>query len=284
MNEIDEKLAQARARGEQQLEATLLRQLSLPFWSEEQRGVPNGLLRSAIFAAIRRGKPIFLRREKLASLEGTSIIYTGIRLSQDYLTLWECLVHAARAQQLGNRCEVSTYQLLKLMNKVDTGGNRKVLYRMLAELQATAIEIKQGRYVYTGSLVEEAFRDDQAQRIVIVLNPRMVALFQSDQFTKVSWDIRQALKKPLAMWLHGFYSTHAKPFAYSTAKIHELCGSDAKSVKKFTEDTLEPALEELASVSRRHGEHFAYAVIGRLVHVSRSPAIALPKLNLPNCG
>lgn len=279
MSDIDHKLTQIRARADRQLQENLLKQLQLPFWTDAQRGVPNGLLRSALFAAVKRGNHPYLRREILPSLDGTVVVYTGIRMSQDYLTLWECLVHAAKAQQLGDRCEVSTYQLLKLMDKSDTGGNRAVLYRMLAELQATAIEVKQGRFTYTGSLIDEAFRDDIAKRIVIVLNQRMVALFQSDQFTKVSWDIRRALKKPLAKWLHGFYSTHTKPYAYSVAKIHELCGSDAKSLKNFAEDTLAAALAELASVSAKHSEHFAYTVVGKLVHVTHSPT-----MRLPNCG
>ena len=64
-----------------------------------------------------------MQRERIASLEGTEIIYTGLRLSQDHLSVWECLVHIAKAQQLGDKCVVSTYQVLKLLGKKDTGGN-----------------------------------------------------------------------------------------------------------------------------------------------------------------
>lgn len=269
-------VAGIQERKEQKLQETLLKQLQLPLWSDSQRGVPNGILRSALFGAVKRGKHPYLSRESLAALEGTSIVYTGIRLSQDYLSLWECLVHATREQQLGDRCEVSTYQLLKLLGKTDTGGNRKVLYRQLAELQATAIEVKQGRYTYTGSLIDEAFRDEHAGRIIIVLNQRVVALFQSDQFTKVSWEIRQSLKKPLSKWLHGFYSTHAKPLPLKVATIHRLCGSDAKSIKDFGNDTLAAALDELSKACSKFGEHFGYAVIGDLVHVTRNPVFKLP--------
>ncbi len=288
MSNIDQSLANLRARQEAALQKTVLQQLQLPLWSETQRGVPNSLLRSALFAAIQRGKRPYLKRQVLASVENASITYTGIRLCQDYLTVWECLVHVAREQQLGHRCEVTTYQLLKLLDKKDTGGNRQVLRRQLAELQATALEVRQGRYTYSGSLIDEAFHDEETGRAVIVLNQRIVALYQGDGFTKVSWQIRRDLRTSLAKWLHGFYATHRQPYPYTVAKLHELCGSNAKSLKDFEEKTLATALEDLATVAKNHGEHFRYLVERRpggksLVHVTRNPDAKLP-LNPQICG
>lgn len=272
-----QKIAGLQKRTQEQQEIALLQQLELPLWNEGQRGVPNGLLRGALFGAIARGSKAYLERERMASLEGIELIYTGIRLSQDHLSLWECLVHSAKAQQLGNKCVVSTYQLLKLMDKKDTGGNRQVLYKHLAHLQATSVELQQGRFTYSGSLISETFRDESAGRIVIVLNPRIVVLFQSDQFTKVNWDIRQSLKRPLAKWLHGFYATHRNPLPMKVSTIHRLCGSEAKSLKTFTVDILIPSLDTLAKACKTYGEHFEYALVDDLIHVSRDPAKRLPK-------
>lgn len=275
-NPLVQSINNLQSRRRQQEEIALLQQLELPLWLDHQRGVPNGLLRSALFGAVARGQQAYMQRERIASLEGTEIIYTGLRLSQDHLSVWECLVHIAKAQQLGDKCVVSTYQVLKLLGKKDTGGNRQVLYKRLAELQATAIEVQQGRYTYTGSLVSEAYRDDGAGRIVISLHPRIVALYQSDQFTKVNWDIRQTLKRPLAKWLHGFYATHRNPLPMKVATLHRLCGSEAKSLKTFTVDSLVPALDDVAEACTKYGEHFAYTLAGDLVHVSRDPAKRLP--------
>lgn len=258
-------------------QAAVMQQLGLPMWPDYHRGVPNGLLRSALFGAIARGKPIYLQRERIAALDGIDIIYTGLRLSQDHLSVWECLIHIARAQQLGDKCLVSTYQLLKLLGKKDTGGNRQVLYKRLAELQATTIELTQGRYTYSGSLISESYRDEEAGKIVICLHPRIVSLFQSDQFTQVNWDIRQGLLKPLAKWLHGFYSTHRNPVPMRAATLHRLCGSEAKTVKSFVESSLNRALEDVVAVSAKHGEHFQYRIQGDLVHVARDPAQRLPE-------
>src|SRR6218665_720270 len=199
MSNLELSLDNLRARQEANAQKSLLRQLQLPLWAETQRGVPNSLLRSALFAAIQRGKRHFLKRQLMASVENASITYTGIRLCQGYLTVWECLVHVAREQQLGNRCEVTTYQLLKLLDKKDTGGNRQVLRRQLAELQATALEVRQGRYTYSGSLIDEAYHDEEPGRAIIVLNQRIVALYQGDGYTKVSWQIRRDLRTSLAV-------------------------------------------------------------------------------------
>ena len=265
------------------LQEQLCLQDMLPSWSDSQRGVPNGLLRSALFGALARGKRRFLRREPIESVDGVNIVYTGIRLCQNYLDLWECLVHIAREQNLGSRCEVTAYQLLKLLGKSTKGGNREVLRHQLAELQATAIEIRQGRYTYAGSLIEEAYHDEETGRIVIVLNQKIVALFQRDSFTKISWLIRCELSKPLAKWLHGFYSTHRQPFDYTVAKIHQLCGSEAKSIWHFEKETLADALEELSNAFKKHGEYFAYHIEYKasgksLVSVSRDPSLGLPNL------
>ncbi|WCF29640.1 plasmid replication initiator TrfA [Xylella fastidiosa] len=288
MSSIELSLTKMRARQEVNLQKSLLQQLQLPIWTDAQRGVPNSLLRSALFAAIQRGKRPYLKRQVMASVENASITYTGIRLCQDYLTVWECLVHVAREQQLGNRCEVTTYQLLRLLDKKDTGGNRRVLRRQLAELQATALEVRQGRYTYSGSLIDEAYHDEETGRAIIVLNQRIVALYQSDGYTRVSWQIRCDLNTSLAKWLHGFYATHRQPYPYSVAKIHELCGSAAKSLKDFQEKTLAPALEELASVCKSHGEHFSYMIERRpggksIVYVTRDVGTKLP-LTPEICG
>ena len=60
----------------------------------------------------------------LAALDGIEIHYTGERLDQGDLDVWEALLHAVRDQNLGNECRVTSYALLKLMGKTDTGKNR----------------------------------------------------------------------------------------------------------------------------------------------------------------
>ena len=54
-------------------------------WSDVQRGIPNGFLRSAIFSVAQRAKPEQLTRAEIASVEGIEIRYTGAKLNQDHL-------------------------------------------------------------------------------------------------------------------------------------------------------------------------------------------------------
>jgi len=259
-------------------------QLTLPFWNEQQRAMPNSILRSCVFGAlnIRKGKEKreMLEREVLATTGSDSIIYTGIRLDQEHQTLLETLMHIARDQQLGERCDVTIYQLLKALDKTDTGGNRKVLLRQLAHLKATAVEIKQGPYSYTGSFVDDAYRDDDTGRVIIILNQKLVALFQPGHYTKLSWEIRRNLTRPLAKWLHGYYSSHANPYDVSVQFIHRLCGSETKSIKDFRNKLLIPSLNELSAACAEHGEHFAWAIQpSGLVSVRRDKT-ASPQLPL----
>jgi hypothetical protein len=265
--EIIEKIKRTRKeRLEQQIDS----QLTLPLWTDEQRGVPNGPLRSCLFAALGRGQREYLEREPIQAAGNTSITYTGIRLDQDHLTLWETLLHIAREQHLGTKCEVTIYQLLKILGKKDTGGNREVLLKRLDHLKATAIEIKQGPYSYTGGLLEEAYRDDNTGLVIVILHKQLTALFQPDQFTKLSWNIRQCLSRPLSKWLHGFYSSHKQPFDVSVEFIRRLSGSEEKILRNFRNQRLIPALEELSEVCKKFDEHFSWTILPNgLVRVSR---------------
>jgi hypothetical protein len=276
-------IAKLQKRRKAIAEQKIAGQLTLPFWGEEQRGVPNGTLRSCLFAALGRGKRQIIDREIIHSMGNSQITYTGVNLDQDHLTLWETLLHLAREQELGEKCEVTIYQLLKLLGKQDTGGNRDVLLKRLDHLQATAIEIKQGQYSFTGSLVERAYRDEETGLVVIVMHKNLVSLFQPDQFTKISWKIRQSLRRPLAKWLHGFYSTHANPFDVSVEFIHRLSGSEEKIIRNFRNQRLIPSLRELEEVCTRFNEYFSWAILPNgLVRVSRSPNKSL--LTNAECG
>lgn len=243
--------------------------VQLPLWPEPVRCVPNGFLRSALFGAIRRGRRRFVKGEQLAALDGIEIHYTGERLDQGDLDVYESVLHAARLQELGSQCRVTSYALLKLMGKTDTGKNRAVLQTRIERLRANAIRMKQGRYSFIGGLVDEAYKDEETQEWVIVLNPKLRALYGADQFTQVEWAVRHALDgHQLAQWLHGFYASHAKPFPLKIETLHRLCGSEAGEMWKFAQ-TLRKALDDVAEACAAHGEGFSYEIRGDLVHVEK---------------
>lgn len=72
--------------------------VQLPLWPDAVRAVPNSFLRSALFGAIRKGRRRFIKGEQIAAVDGIEIRYTGERLDQGDLDVWEALLHAARDQ------------------------------------------------------------------------------------------------------------------------------------------------------------------------------------------
>lgn len=193
---IPEMQAKAKQRAEREplpgapLPANVVK---LPLWPEPVRAVPNGFLRSALFGAIKKGPRRYMQRELVAAVEGVEISYTGQRLDQGDLDVWESVLHAVRLQELGSQCRLTSYALLKLMGKTDTGNNRATLQVRIERLVANALTVKQGRYSYIGNLIAGAAKDEETQEWVIELNPKLRPLFAADQFTLIDWDVRHAL-------------------------------------------------------------------------------------------
>jgi len=243
--------------------------VQLPLWPEPVRAVPNGFLRSALFGAIGKGQRRFVKAEQLATVEGLNILLTGELFDQGDLDAYETLLHAVRLQELGSQCRVTSYALLKLMGKTDTGKNRATLHERITRLRGNTVEIKQGRYTYLGGLVHEAAKDEETGEWAIELNPRLRLLFAPDQFTQIEWATRRALDgKPLAQWLHGFYASHAAPHPMKVETLHRLCGSKTGEIWKFAQ-TLRKALDAVVEASAVHGERFSYEIRGDLVYVEK---------------
>jgi len=243
--------------------------VKLPLWPDLVRAVPNGVLRSALFGAIKKGPRLYLERQEIHAQDGIKIIYTGARLDQGDLDVWKTVLHIARLQALGDECRVTAYQLLKALEKTDTGINRNTLERRLSRMKATGIDVNVGRYGYEGSLIDEVYRDKETREYVIRLNPKLSALFAADQFTQVDWNVRHALDgKPLAQWLHGYYSSHAKPYPVNVATLLKLSGSENADPSSGRQ-TLRKALDALTDASEASGQPFSYGIRCDLVHVQK---------------
>ena len=275
LGRIEELREQAKQRAEREKRdrlpgAPLPKNVAqLPLWPEPVRAVPNGFLRSALFGAIAKGRRRYINGEDLAALDGVTIRYKGERLDQGDLDAYESVLHAVRLQELGSQCRVTSYALLKLMGKTDTGKNRATLNKRIERLVANAVTVKQGRYTYIGSLIRFAAKDEETQEWVIELDEKLRPLFAADQFTQVEWAVRHELSgKPMAQWLHGFYASHAKPFPLKIETLHRLCGSEAKRMTDYKVD-LRRNLDAVADASEAHGEGFSYDIRGDLVHVEK---------------
>jgi hypothetical protein len=251
---FEENLALAKARGQpagslQVIGAGQPGDLQLPLWAEVCRGVPNSVLRSALFGAVCRGPRSFQQRVEKASVEGVRIIHTGPQLDQADLDVWEQALQLARTGGMGCRVQFTASNFLKSIGRGSGKSQHEWLKGAFARLAASVVEIKDGRRTYFGSLLSHGGRDDQTGRYVIEMNPKIVELYGLDGWSSVEFSQRMGLKKqPLAQWLHGYYSSHAKPFPVKVETLHRLCGSQNASLKGFKQE-LRSALEKLEQVT-----------------------------------
>ncbi len=224
----------------------------LPLWNEDLRGVPNSVLRCALFGAIKRGRRAYQTRVKKASIGGLLVIHTGPTLDQADLDVWMQFVHLARASGLGNQIKYTVKGFLKAIGRATGKSQREWLFDSIARLGTSAVEIQDGKKGYQGPLLIHVYKNDldtDSEQHVIEMNPKLAALFDADGWTGLEIEQRQSLRKqPLAQWLHGFYSSHARPFAFKVETLHQLCGSESKRMDHYR-DELRDALVQLANVT-----------------------------------
>jgi len=220
------------------------KQLSLELWPEAVRGVPNAVLRGALFGVSTERK-VYKPRTVIAALDGYEIRFKGETFNQTDLDVWEMLLHLARLQPLGTKVEFTAHSLLKELGRGTGGKDHEQLKEEMARLGAgwTEITWTKEKKTFAGSLISGFFRDEETGRYVVKFNIDMAQLYGVGH-TLIDWSERQALgRNNLAKWLHGFYASHAKPYPYKVDTLHGLCGS-TDELKGFKR-RLKKALAEL---------------------------------------
>ena len=220
----------------------------LPLWPEPARGIPNPVLRGALFAAVQGKNRAVFQRELLACQKGLQIRFTGIQLDQSDLDVWEQALHLARLHPLGTRCEFSVYGFLKALGRKTGKSEHEWLKNSFARLMGCGVELtnQQERKTYGGSLLE-FMRDDDNGRYVVIFNPKILTFYEGG-WTAIDWQERQLIRgKPLALWLHGYLATHAKPYPVKIETIRSFSGSSNKELRGFKRKLI-VALSELKNI------------------------------------
>ena len=240
--------------------------IQLPLWPEAKRGAPNAVLRGALFAAVHKDRR-YMDRELLASQRGITIRFTGKQLDQADLDVWEQALHLVRTQALGTRCRFTEKGFLKTLGRQSGKSGRDWLRSAFARLAGAVVELTQDGRTYGGTLLE-FYRDEDTGRTVLEINPKLAPFFGPTRWTQIDWEQRQRLRaKPLALWLHGFYASHAAPHALSVEYLHKLSGSQTKQLWKFKQN-LTQALRDLEAA----GAIKAFEIRDDLVHVRAVPS------------
>jgi len=220
--------------------------IQLPVWGEFVRGTPNSLLRGSLFAAIQSKDRRYMNREILAAQDGIEIRFTGMQLNQTDLDVWEQAVHWARPHPLGHVCYFTAYGFLRALGRRTGGYEHNQLKEELARLIGGAIEITHRRMTYAGNLLEY-WRDEDNEHYLMRLNSKILALWTAG-WTAIDRKQRVKLRrKPLSLWLHGFYASHADPHPMKVETYKRLCGSHNNNIYCFTQ-RLAKAHEDLVEV------------------------------------
>ena len=242
---VARKVAEAKA---QKKATTLDSQLRLELWPDEVRGVPNAILRGALFG-VGQERTVYKKRTLVAAVEGYEIRFKGETFNQTDLDVLEGMLHLAMPHPLGKRVEFSVHSFLKALGRGTSGKHHEEFKEQVMRLVTGGIEITdtKARVTFMGTLVSKAFREEESGRYVVIFDKDMLNLYEAG-YSHIDWNQRMALgKSTLAKWLHGFYATHAKPYPYKVETLHNLCGSADKSLRSFRQK-LKKALDELVCV------------------------------------
>lgn len=243
--------------------------IQLPLWPEPARGTPNSFLRSALFAAIQGKTRKPLKNVLLGAQKGYSVKFTGWQLDQSDLDVWEHAVHLARRHPLGNECTFKANAFLKSIGRSNGKKDYVWLNDSITRLVACAVEIRCGSKVFVGSLLSSAPRDEETGVYRLRLDPDTIKLYGSADWTSLEWQQREALKgKPLALWLHGYYASHAEAYPVKVETLMELSGSTNKEKRDFKRK-LKAAFSDLGAIAG-----IKATFDGDLVTVERAPTPA----------
>lgn len=185
--------------------------LQLNLWKRDERPAPNPILRSALFGVVQRGRRRHCSNELLESWKGVDLIYSGKKLNQNDLDVWLQLIHLHRGGELGEPVAFTFRGLLRDLDRNTGGSAIEWLRTTIRRLNKGHIELSTDRYVYGGHLIHDYGWDDYTGDFTVTLNPRLVAFFAYDDFTRLEWETRLSFSKSYTRWLHGFIASHHAP-------------------------------------------------------------------------
>jgi hypothetical protein len=221
--------------------------LPLPQWPEAVRGAPNDILRSALFAGIQGKRRAHIENRLIASVKGIRIKYTGGQLEQSDLDVWEQVLHLCRQFPLGTVCQFKAGSFLKSIGRSCGKANYTWLSLVLSRLTACEVRFERPGFTHGRGLIASYDIDEQSRLYRVCIDPDMAKLYK-DGWSAIDWQQRLALKsKPLALWLHSFYASHAEPLPVKVVTLRRLSGSNTVALFKFRQQ-LRRALAELKAI------------------------------------
>jgi TrfA protein len=200
--------------------------IQLPLWPESRQGVPNAVVRSALFPALnfQQGRP-YLEQQEIASVRGVTVFFSGKRFDQSDLDVYLELLDLARQHPLGTECTFTAHGLLKRLGRQTGNSDHQWLHAVLIRLRGGTVDITDHKKRYFGGLIEGGFKDELTRHYTISINPKFAALFGFGMWASIDRDQRRALgRNATAKALHVYYSSHVTPGYHSFDTLAAIVG------------------------------------------------------------
>lgn len=224
--------------------------IQLPLWGDSKRGIPNEVVRSALFTVRNhKHKRDYFQDAAIAVLGSASITYRGEELRTDDEDVWLQLMHLVREQPLGEWVEFSAYSMLKALGWPVSGHYYKKLRTSLSRMQATAVTAhskRLGEGVSVSLVRRFQWQDDEGKsrnKWRVWIEPEMKKLYGDRHYTQLEWERRRKLT-PLAKRLYDYYASHAQPYPVKVQSLSDMSGTKTSALKRFRQ-LLRRALDEL---------------------------------------
>jgi hypothetical protein len=204
-----------------------------PQWAEERRAAANAIFRSALFPALnfKEGRP-FLKEQKIASVEGVDVFFTGEQFDQSDLDVYLELLNIAHESPFDVECTFTAYSLLKALGRAKGKTNHEWLHSVLIRLRSGTVDITDHGIRYFGGLIEGGFKDEVTKHYTISINPAFARLFKANMWSSLDIQQRCAFgRNQTAKALHAYYSTHAAPSPHTYEKLAEIVGLNNKTCR-----------------------------------------------------
>lgn len=213
--------------------------LKLPSFAVNDHLMPNVCLRSPLFGVLERRFSVPVKDLPVASINGTQITFTGMRLGQGDFEVFVQLVRlTAHRQDNTGLLRFSVREIIRVLGRSHGQRTRQSILDSITRLQGGQVRIiffenDTRKYTYNGSFVDEFAYSHLEKTYKVRLNNNIAKLFNLG-WSKIAWHKRLKLHSDLAKWLHGYLVSFGTSFLPTKiAKIQQLCGSDIGRFRDF---------------------------------------------------
>jgi hypothetical protein len=223
--------------------------IEFPQWPEDRRATAQAVFRSALFPAVsfKGGRP-FLKEERLCSVEGVEVFFTGERFDQSDLDVYLELLKIARKTPFGTECRFSAYSLLKALGRQTGNKDHKWLHSVIVRLRSGTVDMTDHQMRYFGGLVDGGTKEEDSRHYKVRINTDFACFFKAGLWASLDNRQRCALgRNQTAKALHAYYSTHVAPGPHTFEKLAGLIGLGNKKRRDVRANLIE-AHDELKRI------------------------------------